>query len=103
MVDLLNKKTKNACKILTVELDLRKEEACKELVKKHLDFHHKVDSMYVYHPLPALVIVNDSPGYSVLNHGTQNANEYLPTLPTEQWLQTFDTNIHSFFYILSIY
>ncbi|KAI0715343.1 NAD-P-binding protein [Earliella scabrosa] len=80
MVDLLNKKTKNACKILTVELDLRKEEACKELVKKHLDFHRKLDSI-------------------VLNHGTQNANEYLPTLPTEQWLQTFDTNIHSFFYI----
>lgn len=36
---------------------------------------------------------------SVLNHGTQNANTYLPTLPTEQWHETFATNIHSFFYI----
>lgn len=35
----------------------------------------------------------------MLNHGTQNANTYLPTLPTEQWHETFNTNIHSFFYI----
>ncbi|KAH9944161.1 NAD(P)-binding protein [Epithele typhae] len=35
----------------------------------------------------------------ILNHGTQNANKYLPTLPTEQWHEVFDTNIHSFFYL----
>ena len=47
MLDLVNKKTNNSRKILTVQLDLRKEETCKELVKKHLDFHGKLDSMYV--------------------------------------------------------
>lgn len=34
-----------------------------------------------------------------MNHGTQNANTDLPTLPTEQWHDTFETNIHSFFYL----
>ncbi|RPD81893.1 NAD-P-binding protein [Lentinus tigrinus ALCF2SS1-7] len=80
MVDLIKKKTNNARKIQTLEYDLRKEEACQQLIKKHLEFHGKLDAI-------------------VLNHGTQNANEYLPSLPTEQWHETFDTNIHSFFYI----
>lgn len=30
------------------------------------------------------------------------ANTYLPTLPTEQWHNVFDTNIHSFFYICKV-
>ena len=40
--------------------------------------------------------------YRVLNHGTQQAVKYLPELPTQQWLETFDTNIHSFFYICKV-
>ncbi|KAL6310126.1 hypothetical protein BKA93DRAFT_757601, partial [Sparassis latifolia] len=66
------------CFCLTVRL--RKEELCRELVKEHFDFHGKLDSL-------------------VLDHGTQNANVCLPTVPTEQWHEVFDTNIHSFFYI----
>ncbi|KAI0801012.1 NAD-P-binding protein [Fomes fomentarius] len=80
IVDLINKKTTSSRKILNVEYDLREEQTCQELVKKHLDFHGTLDAI-------------------VLNHGTQNANKYLPTLPTKQWKETFDTNIHSFFYI----
>ena len=38
----------------------------------------------------------------VLNHGTQQAVKYLPDLPTQQWLETFDTNIHSFFYLCKV-
>jgi len=76
----IRQKTNGKTKILVLELDLRAEEACKELVQKHLDFHGKLDCL-------------------VLNHGTQNANTYLPSLPTEQWHDTFNTNIHSFFYI----
>ncbi|TFK92791.1 NAD-P-binding protein [Polyporus arcularius HHB13444] len=80
MIDLIKKKTNNSRRIQALEYDLRKEEVCKELIKKHLDFHGKLDAL-------------------VLNHGTQNANKNLPDLPTEQWHETFDTNIHSFFYI----
>ena len=36
----------------------------------------------------------------MLNHGHQNAVTDITQLPTEQWLTTFDTNIHSFFYIV---
>ncbi|KAF9819912.1 hypothetical protein IEO21_01773 [Rhodonia placenta] len=76
----IKKKTNGKCKVQTLEYDLRKEQQCIELVKKHLSFHRKLDAL-------------------VLNHGTQNANTYFPSLPTEQWHDTFDTNIHSFFYI----
>lgn len=34
-----------------------------------------------------------------MNHGTQNAITAIADLPSEQWINTFDTNIHSFFYI----
>ncbi|KAI0332015.1 NAD-P-binding protein [Cubamyces sp. BRFM 1775] len=80
MIDLIKKKTNNARKVNVVELDLRKEEECKKLVENHLAFHGSLDAI-------------------VLNHGTQNANTYLPSLPTEQWHDTFNTNMHSFFYI----
>ncbi|CCM04189.1 uncharacterized protein FIBRA_06355 [Fibroporia radiculosa] len=76
----IKKKTNGKCKVQTLEFDLSKEEQCIVLIEKHLAFHGKLDAI-------------------VLNHGTQNANTYLPTLPTEQWHNTFDTNIHSFFYI----
>ncbi|CDO73479.1 hypothetical protein BN946_scf185013.g114 [Trametes cinnabarina] len=80
MIETIKKRTNNARKINLVELDLTKEENCKKLVDKHLSFHGSLDAL-------------------VLNHGTQNANTYLPSLPTEQWHETFNTNIHSFFYI----
>ncbi|KAI0788676.1 NAD(P)-binding protein [Abortiporus biennis] len=74
-------KTDNKSKMYISELDLRSEDACKKLVESHL--HHfggKLDAL-------------------VLNHGNQQSNTDITTLPSEQWLQVFDTNIHSFFYI----
>ncbi|KZT05845.1 NAD(P)-binding protein [Laetiporus sulphureus 93-53] len=76
----IKKETNGKRKVQMLEFDLRKEEQCILLIEKHISFHGKLDAL-------------------VLNHGTQNANTYLPTLPTEQWHNTFDTNIHSFFYI----
>jgi NAD(P)-dependent dehydrogenase (short-subunit alcohol dehydrogenase family) len=35
-----------------------------------------------------------------LNHGNQNAVTDVTELPSEQWVRTFETNIHSFFYIV---
>jgi len=70
----------NSCKILLLPFDLRKEENCKAMVQKHVDKYGAIDVL-------------------VLNHGIQQANEDLPTLPTQQWHDVFDTNIHSFFYI----
>ncbi|KAI0734635.1 hypothetical protein C8Q72DRAFT_919472 [Fomitopsis betulina] len=78
--DEIKRKTNGRVKIQSLELDLRKEEQCIVLVEKHLAFQGQLDAL-------------------VLNHGTQMANTYLPTLPTEQWHNVFDTNIHSFFYI----
>lgn len=37
--------------------------------------------------------------FSVLNHATQKAESDVTNLDSAQWLNTFDTNIHSFFYI----
>ncbi|KAI0080325.1 NAD(P)-binding protein [Panus rudis PR-1116 ss-1] len=74
------KRTSSKIKVHKVVYDLRQEENCIQLVKDHLDTFGKLDAL-------------------VLNHGTQNANTDLPSLPTKQWHDTFDTNIHSFFYI----
>ncbi|PCH33883.1 NAD(P)-binding protein [Wolfiporia cocos MD-104 SS10] len=77
----IRRKTNNKRKIQMLEFDLRKEENCIELIKKHIAFHNgQLDAL-------------------VLNHGTQYANTDLTTLPSEQWHNTFDTNIHAFFYI----
>ncbi|KAI0830571.1 NAD-P-binding protein [Trametes gibbosa] len=83
MIDVIEKKTNNPRKLNAVELDLRKEENCKNLVKTHLALRRTLDAL-------------------VLNHGTQNANIDLPSLPTEQWHDKFDTNTHSFFYICKV-
>ncbi|KAI1793815.1 NAD(P)-binding protein [Ganoderma leucocontextum] len=80
MLDTIVKKAKNPRKIVALACDLRKEDVCQELVKRHLEHHGKLDAV-------------------VLNHGTQKASKYLPTLSTQQWHETFATNIHSFFYI----
>ena len=54
MVDLIKRKTNNARKIQTLEYDLRKEEACKDLIQKHLDFHGKLDALYAFTHMHAL-------------------------------------------------
>lgn len=36
----------------------------------------------------------------ILNHGTQAANNDITTVPSDQWHDIFETNIHSFFYII---
>ncbi|PSR75856.1 hypothetical protein PHLCEN_2v8770 [Hermanssonia centrifuga] len=78
---IIGQKTGGKCKVKSVILDLRKEAACKELIQKHVEGHgDKLDTL-------------------VLNHGTQNAFADITKLPSEQWLNTFDTNIHSFFFI----
>ena len=38
--------------------------------------------------------------FSVLNHGTQQEIDNVSSIPTEQWQDVFNTNIHSFFYIV---
>ena len=44
----INRKTGGKTKMHTVISDLRKEDACQQLVQKHLDFHGgKLDSLYV--------------------------------------------------------
>jgi len=78
---VIQQKTGGKTKINSILLDLRKEDACKQLVQQHVDFFGgKLDTL-------------------VLNHGTQNANVDITALPSDQWHNTFDTNIHSFFYI----
>lgn len=37
--------------------------------------------------------------HRILNHGTQNACTDITKLSSEQWLDTFNTNIHSFFFL----
>lgn len=41
----IKKKTNGKCKVQTLEYDLRKEQQCIELVKKHLSFHGKLDAL----------------------------------------------------------
>lgn len=60
-VQEIKKKTNNARKIQLLELDLRKEEACKQLVEKHLKFHGKLDSLYVINPSMALTTTESIP------------------------------------------
>lgn len=75
-------KTGGKRKVATVLSDLRDEVICRQLVSQHVEAHNgKLDIL-------------------VLNHGNQNAVTDITELPSEQWLRTFDTNIHSFFYIV---
>ncbi|KZT30908.1 NAD(P)-binding protein [Neolentinus lepideus HHB14362 ss-1] len=72
-------KTRGKTKVVTIAADVRKESVCQDVIKQHMSAHGRLDVL-------------------VLNHGTQETNTELPTLPTEQWHNTFDTNLHSFFY-----
>ncbi|THH07048.1 hypothetical protein EW145_g3652 [Phellinidium pouzarii] len=68
-------------KVVHAPFDLRSEENCQKMVEAHLKAHNgKLDTL-------------------ILNHGTQDSNQSLPSLPSEQWINTFETNVHSFFYI----
>ncbi|KZS93022.1 NAD(P)-binding protein [Sistotremastrum niveocremeum HHB9708] len=80
VVDLIYKKTKGTRVVQRISLDLQKEDACKQLVEFHLKKFESVDSL-------------------VLNHGTQKAEQDITNLDSQQWLDTFNTNIHSFFFI----
>ncbi|EIN13947.1 NAD(P)-binding protein [Punctularia strigosozonata HHB-11173 SS5] len=77
----IRSKTGGKTKLHLIATDLRKECNCKDLIDKHLKFFSGA--------LDALI----------LNHGTQIANTDVVDLPTEQWHDTFDVNIHSFFYL----
>ncbi|TCD67095.1 hypothetical protein EIP91_000558 [Steccherinum ochraceum] len=79
-IEEIKRKTSARTEIHAIALDLRKEENCRKLVQEHLDKFKTLDAL-------------------ILNHGTQEANTDLPTLSSEQWLNTFDTNIHPLFYI----
>jgi len=66
--------------VLTLPLDLSKQSACEELVQKHIAHHKSLDTL-------------------ILNHGTQSIQEDFEDITDEQWLNTFDVNIHPHFYI----
>ncbi|KDQ63198.1 hypothetical protein JAAARDRAFT_202688 [Jaapia argillacea MUCL 33604] len=68
-------------RVLLLPANLSNEAECISIITKHLDLHqNKLDVL-------------------VLNHGTQTANTDLPTLPSDQWHETFSTNLHSHFYL----
>ncbi|GJJ13478.1 hypothetical protein Clacol_007732 [Clathrus columnatus] len=81
-VEELIKKKALKCKVLFCVSDLRSEQACRIVVKKHVEFHSsgKVDVL-------------------VCNHGNQKGVKSLLDLTSEQWEDTFKTNIHSFLYL----
>lgn len=79
--DLIRKKTNDSCKFQFLAADLTKEDVCQSIVQKHLDyFDGQLDTL-------------------ICNHGNQNAVTEITELSSKQWLDTFDTNIHSFFYL----
>jgi len=81
-VEKLLKEKAPKSKFQMLEYDLKPEDACKELIQKHVAFHASkhVDVL-------------------ICNHGTQLVVSDLTETSTPQWHETFDTNIHSFFYL----
>jgi len=67
------------CNILSVASDLTSQPSCEELVSKHLSHHKSLDTL-------------------VLNHGTQEVQTDFNDISADQWLNTFDVNIHGHFY-----
>jgi len=67
-------------KLHIIAADLRSQQACKTVVEKAIENMGTINIL-------------------VLNHGFQMMKETIDELSEEQWLQTFDTNIHPFFYL----
>jgi NAD(P)-dependent dehydrogenase (short-subunit alcohol dehydrogenase family) len=81
LADLLRKKTNDTRKFQFLPADLTKEDACRSIVQKHLDyFGGQLDTL-------------------ICNHGNQDTVSEITELDAKHWLDTFDTNIHSFFYL----
>jgi len=67
-------------KLHLLSADLRNQQACKNVVEKAKELLGNINIL-------------------VLNHGTQMMQETIDDLSEEQWLNTFATNIHPFFFI----
>ncbi|PNS14913.1 Levodione reductase [Sphaceloma murrayae] len=67
-------------KVELLAVDLRTQENCRKTIDTALEKFGSVNIM-------------------VLNHATQMVRENIEELPEEQWLLTFDTNIHPFFFL----
>lgn len=79
--DLIRKKTNDSRKFQFLSADLAKEDVCQAIVQKHLDyFGGQLDTL-------------------ICNHGNQDSVPEITELDAKHWLDTFDTNIHSFFYL----
>jgi len=63
-----------------IQADLRSHHACKDVVDR---------------AIKAMGLIN----ILVLNHGFQMMQETIAELSEEQWIKTFDTNIHPFFFL----
>ncbi|KAA1467956.1 NAD-P-binding protein [Dentipellis sp. KUC8613] len=79
---MIHDRTQGKTKVLSVEINLKVEDNCISLIQKHLHAHGGVIDILV------------------LNHGVQKANTDIATLPSEQWHETFQTNVNSFFYMV---
>jgi len=81
IADLIRKRTNDSRKFQFLAADLTKEDVCQAVVQKHLDyFGGQLDTL-------------------ICNHGNQDAVSEITELSSKHWLDTFDTNIHSFFYL----
>ncbi len=67
-------------KAILVKGDIRKESHCKKIVAKAVKEFGQID-----------ILVN--------NAAFQMARESLESIPTEEWVKTFETNIHPMFYL----
>lgn len=67
-------------KVHLISADLRSQQDCKNVVEKAKEAMGRINIL-------------------VLNHGTQMMKETIAELPEEQWLDTFATNIHPFFFL----
>jgi NAD(P)-dependent dehydrogenase (short-subunit alcohol dehydrogenase family) len=63
-----------------LQADLRKQQECKSVVEKAVEAMGGINIL-------------------VLNHGTQTMKETISELSEEQWIDTFNTNIHPFFFL----
>jgi len=67
-------------KLHLLTADLRSAQACKNIVEKAIEAMGRINIL-------------------VLNHGFQMMQETIADLSEEQWIKTFDTNIHPFFFL----